>query len=273
MQGRFSAIPQEFSIFAFSKLLKMNIALIGYGKMGRMIEQIALERGHKIVCVVDIDNHDDIHSAAFRSADVAIEFTAPTSAYANVMDAFNEGVKVVSGSTGWMAQHGEEMKKLCADGDNTLFWSSNFSVGVAIFNALNVYLAKIMNNYPTYDVRIDETHHVHKLDAPSGTAITLAEGVVRNLDRKTSWTKGTLLAPDGTLSGTSRVEADKLAVNSIRRDEVPGIHSVVYNSEADCITITHDAHSRKGFALGAVLAAEYAATHKGFLTMHDLFSF
>ena len=165
----------------------MNIALIGYGKMGRMIEQIALERGHKIVCVVDIDNHNDINSDAFRSADVAIEFTAPTSAYQNVKDAFAQDVKVVSGSTGWMNEHGDEMKKLCEQGLHTLFWSSNFSVGVALFNALNTYLAKLMNKFPSYDVKIEETHHIHKLDAPSGTAITLAEGVIRNLDRKNGW--------------------------------------------------------------------------------------
>jgi 4-hydroxy-tetrahydrodipicolinate reductase len=251
----------------------MNIALIGYGKMGRMIEQIALERGHRIVCVVDIDNHGDISSEAFRSADVAIEFTAPSAAYANVKDAFAQGVKVVSGSTGWMDAHGDEMRRLCADGGNTLFWSSNFSVGVALFNALNVYLAKLMNGYPQYDVKLVETHHIHKLDAPSGTAITLAEDVVANLDRKTCWQKGLLTAPDGTVSGSGSVPADCLAVDSIRRDEVPGIHSIIYDSEADNITITHDAHSRKGFALGAVLAAEYTATHKGFLTMHDLFPF
>ena len=134
----------------------MNIALIGYGKMGRMIEQIALERGHKIVCVVDIDNHNDINSDAFRSADVAIEFTAPTSAYQNVKDAFAQDVKVVSGSTGWMNEHGDEMKKLCEQGLHTLFWSSNFSVGVALFNALNTYLAKLMNKFPSYDVKIEE---------------------------------------------------------------------------------------------------------------------
>lgn len=251
----------------------MNIALIGYGKMGRMIEQIALERGHKIVCVVDIDNHNDINSDAFRSADVAIEFTAPTSAYQNVKDAFAQDVKVVSGSTGWMNEHGDEMKKLCEQGLHTLFWSSNFSVGVALFNALNTYLAKLMNIFPSYDVKIEETHHIHKLDAPSGTAITLAEGVIRNLDRKNGWEKGVFTAPDGTVSGTDNVAPDIIPIDSIRRGEVPGIHSIIYDSDADNITITHDAHSRKGFALGAVLAAEYAANHEGFLTMHDLFPF
>ena len=238
-----------------------------------MIEQIALERGHKIVCVIDVDNRSDIGSGAFRSADVAIEFTSPVSAYQNVKDAFAQDVKVVSGSTGWMDGHGDEMRKLCEGGEHTLFWSSNFSVGVAIFNALNVYLARLMNDYPSYDVKIEETHHIHKLDAPSGTAITLAEGVVKNLDRKSGWEKGVFTAPDGTVSGTDNLAPDIVPVDSIRRGEVAGIHSIIYDSDADCITITHDAHSRKGFALGAVLAAEYAANHKGFLTMHDLFPF
>ena len=164
----------------------MKIALIGYGKMGRMIENVALARGHKIVSVIDIDNREDFDSDAFRSADVAIEFTSPASAYENCISAFKQNVKVVSGSTGWFSEHAEEMKRLCEEEFYTLFCSSNFSVGVAIFNALNRYLAKIMNNYPEYDVKMEETHHIHKLDAPSGTAIMLAEGITENLDRKTS---------------------------------------------------------------------------------------
>ena len=251
----------------------MKIALIGYGKMGKELEKVALSRGHEIVCIIDINNQEDFESEAFKSADVAIEFTNPTVAYSNYMKAFKAGVKLVSGSTGWMSEHGEEIKKLCTEGGKTLFWSSNFSLGVAIFSAVNKYLAKIMNAYPGYDGKIEEVHHVHKLDAPSGTAITLAEGIIANLDRKTEWVKGVLTAPDGTKSGTDNVAPNVIAVDSIREDEVPGIHSVIYDSEADCITIKHDAHSRKGFALGAVLAAEYAAKHEGFLTMQDLFHF
>ena len=251
----------------------MKIALIGYGKMGKMIEQIALSRGHEIVCKIDIDNQQDFESEAFKSADVAIEFTNPKAAYGNYMRAFAAGVKLVSGSTGWLEEHGEEVKKLCTTGGKTLFWSSNFSVGVAIFSAVNRYLAKIMNKFPEYDVKMVETHHIHKLDAPSGTAITLAEGILNELDRKDKWVKGTLQAPDGTVTGTEECAANELPVSSIRRDEVPGIHSITYNSEADQITITHDAHSRKGFALGAVLAAEYTATHEGFLGINDLFQF
>jgi 4-hydroxy-tetrahydrodipicolinate reductase len=251
----------------------MKIALIGYGKMGKMIEQIALSRGHEIVCKIDIDNQQDFESEAFKSADVAIEFTNPKAAYGNYMRAFAAGVKLVSGSTGWLEEHGEEVKKLCTTGGKTLFWSSNFSVGVAIFSAVNRYLAKIMNKFPEYDVKMVETHHIHKLDAPSGTAITLAEGILNELDRKDKWVKGTLQAPDGTVTGTEECASDELPVSSIRRDEVPGIHSITYDSEADQITITHDAHSRKGFALGAVLAAEYTATHEGFLGINDLFQF
>lgn len=251
----------------------MKIALIGYGKMGKMIEQIALARGHEIVSIIDIDNQEDFESEAFASADVAIEFTAPAAAYGNYLKAFAKNVKVVSGSTGWMDDHGDDVRRLCSEGGQTLFWASNFSIGVAIFSAVNRYLAKIMNGFPQYDVKMEETHHIHKLDAPSGTAITLAEDLVAYLDRKNEWVKGTLQAPDGTVSGSSECAPDQLAVSSIRRDEVPGIHSICYDSEADSITITHDAHSRKGFALGAVLAAEYTATHNGLLTTKDLFNF
>jgi len=166
------------------------------------------------------------------------------------------------------------VEQLCSKaGGNTLFWASNFSVGVAIFSAVNRYLARIMNNFPQYDVEMEEVHHVHKLDAPSGTAITLAEDIVDNLDRKGEWTKGTLVAPDGTVSGSKECRANAVRIDSVRRDEVPGIHSIKYDSEADSITITHSAHSRKGFALGAVLAAEYTRDHTGLLTIDDMFKF
>lgn len=228
----------------------MKIALIGYGKMGKEIEKVALNRGHEIVCIIGMNNQEDFESEAFRSADVAIEFTNPMVAYNNYIKTFNAGVKLVSGSTGWLEEHGEEIREMCAKGGKTLFWSSNFSLGVAIFSAVNKYLAKIMNQFPAYDVTMSETHHVHKLDAPSGTAITLAEGIVENIERKTT-----------------------IPIQSIREGEVFGIHSIRYDSEADSITITHDAKNRGGFALGAVLAAEYTATHEGYLGMSDLFAF
>ena len=253
--------------------IAMKIALIGYGKMGKEIEKIAVARGHEIVSIIDIDNQQDFESDAFKSADVAIEFTNPMVAYQNYMKAFSANVKLVSGSTGWLEEHGEEVKKLCTEGGKTLFWSSNFSLGVAIFSAVNKYLAGIMNNFPAYEVSMVETHHVHKLDAPSGTAITLAEGILDNLSRKNKWVMGTLTAPDGTISGTTECEANELPISSIREGEVPGIHAIRYDSEADSITITHDAKGRKGFALGAVLAAEYTASHEGFLGMNDLFQF
>ena len=238
----------------------MKIALIGYGKMGKMIEQIALDRGHEIVSVIDIDNQEDFESEAFASADVAIEFTAPQAAYGNYLKAFAKNVKVVSGSTGWMKEHGDDVRRMCSEGGQTLFWASNFSVGVAIFSAVNRYLARIMNQFPGYDVEMEETHHVHKLDHPSGTAITLADEIVKEIDRKEAWAEDT-------------TDPKLLRVDHIRRGEVPGIHTIRYDSEADIITISHSAHSRKGFALGAVLAAEYTAEHNGLLTISDMFKF
>ncbi len=258
----------------------MKIALIGYGKMGRMIEEVALQRGHEIVSIIDVDNQQDFDSDAFRSADVAIEFTMPTAAYGNYLRAWEQGVKVVSGSTGWMKDHGDEVRKACSEEGKTLFWASNFSIGVAIFSAVNRYLAKIMNQFPQYGVAMEETHHVHKLDHPSGTAITLAEDIVKEIDRIENW-KPTLNpsqregSDDASKPLTHLGEDGRgyLPIYSYREGEVPGIHSVRYDSEADCITITHDAHSRKGFALGAVLAAEYTKDHEGLLSIGDLFDF
>lgn len=229
--------------------------------MGKELEKTALARGHKIVCIIDVDNQDDFNSEAFRSADVAIEFTNPLVAYNNYIKTFDAGVKLVSGSTGWMEEHGDEIKRLCESEGKTLFWASNFSLGVAIFSTLNKYLAKIMNGFPAYDVSMSETHHIHKMDAPSGTAITLAEGVLENIERKTSWAKGEATA------------SCELPIESIREGEVFGIHTIRYDSEADSISITHDAKNRKGFALGAILAAEYTAGKQGFLGMSDLFPF
>ena len=212
----------------------MKIALIGYGKMGKMIEKIAKDRGHEIVSIIDIDNQQDFESEAFASADVAIEFTAPQAAYGNFLKAFAKNVKVVSGSTGWMKEHAEDVKKMCAEGGQTLFWASNFSVGVNIFFEMNKWLAEKMEQQPQYTPSITETHHIHKLDKPSGTAKTLAEGI-----RDT---------------GIPRYR--DIEIESIREGEVPGTHEVMWDSEEDTIVITHIAKGRRGFALGAVLAAE-----------------
>ena len=250
----------------------MNIALVGYGKMGKIIERIAISRGHKIVSIIDIDNQQDFESKEFKSADVAIEFSRPNVAIANIYKCFKAGVPVVCGTTGWTDSL-PEVKAEMQKADGTLFWSSNYSIGVNIFMAVNKYLAKIMNGFSGYDVKMSETHHIHKLDAPSGTAITLAEGIIENLDRKDKWVKGTLLAADGTLSGTEDCKPNELAVSSVREGEVPGLHTIVYESEADTIKIEHNAKSREGFALGAVLAAEFTAGKKGLLGMSDMLDF
>ena len=238
----------------------MKIALIGYGKMGKIIERIALERGHEIVSIIDVDNRQDFKSEAFKSADVAIEFTIPKVALDNYQQAFEAGVAVVSGTTGWADQQ-EKVKADVLKNGYTLFWSSNFSLGVNIFMAVNKYLAKIMNQFPEYNVEMTEVHHTQKQDAPSGTAITLAEGILDNIDRKTGWVK------------EIQQNDNELAIKSIREGQVPGIHTIRYESFADIIEITHDAKSREGFALGAVLAAEFTCGKKGFLGMDDMLKF
>lgn len=238
----------------------MKIALIGYGKMGREIEKIARERHHEIVSIIDLNNPEDFDSPAFLNADVAIEFTRPDTAYRNYQKCFERNVPVVAGTTGWL-QHLDEIKKACENGKQTFFYASNYSIGVNLFFALNKYLAKIMNRFPSYDVRMEEIHHIHKLDSPSGTGITLAEGILEDVDRKKTWKE----ALDGS--------PEELLIHSIREGEVPGIHEIIYESEADSIRIKHDAKSRAGFALGAVLAAEFTKGKKGFLTMNDMLNF
>ena len=248
----------------------MKIALIGYGKMGHIIEEIALSRGHEIVAIIDVNNQEDFDSEAFKSAEVAIEFTTPTAAFDNYCRAFAAGVKVVSGSTGWKEKHDAEVRRMCQEEGNTLFWASNFSLGVAIFGEVNKYLAKIMNKFAEYDVAMVETHHIHKLDAPSGTAITLGEQICENLDRKTGWVKGQVQNPDGSIDGSQEHDKNLLRIDAVREGEVPGIHTVTYDSPADLISITHSAYNRRGFALGAVLAAEFTANHSGLLGINDM---
>ncbi len=235
----------------------MRIALIGYGKMGHAIEEIALKRGHEIVCKIDFNNQEDFDSDEFRSADIAIEFTTPHTAYNNYIKAFEQNVPVVSGSTGWLDKM-DEIKNLCSSGKATFFYSSNFSIGVNIFFALNKYLAKLMNRFTEYDVEMTEIHHIHKLDHPSGTAISLAEGIIENLDRKDNWTEA--VAPT----------EQEIHIESEREGEVPGTHIIKYESSVDAITIGHEAFSREGLALGAVIAAEWMKGKKGFHTMNEI---
>lgn len=238
----------------------MKIALIGYGKMGKTIEQVALKRGHEIVCIIDKENQADFESAAFASADVAIEFTMPTAAIDNYRRAWRAGVPVVSGTTGWTAQLPDIQHEI-EQGGHTLFWTSNFSLGVNIFFELNRHLAHLMNRFPNYEPSMTEIHHTEKKDAPSGTAITLAEGIVDELDRKSAWVLG------------AKNSANELPIEAVRRGQVPGTHIVRYDSDADTITIAHEAKNREGFALGAIFAAEFVKGRKGFYTMHDLLNF
>lgn len=239
----------------------MKIALIGYGKMGHIIERIALERGHEIVSKVDVDNQEEFESEAFASADVAIEFTIPTKAVENYRKAWAVGVPVVSGTTGWNAVLPELKEEIVAKG-YTLFWASNFSLGVNLFFELNKRLAQMMNRYANYDVAMTEIHHTEKKDAPSGTAITLAEGVLENLDRKEEWV---------LVDSQESIDGGQLGIVALREGKVPGTHIVSYDSAVDTITIKHEAKSREGFALGAVVAAEFlVGKPAGFYSMSDL---
>ena len=237
----------------------MKIALIGYGKMGKTIERIAVTRGHKIVARVDPFNGEDFSAPGLATADIAIEFSRPETAFNNYLECFKLNLPVVSGTTGWLDKLGE-VKAMCEKGQ-TFFYASNFSIGVNILFVINEQLAKIMNKYPQYEVDITEVHHTHKLDAPSGTAITLAEGIFENLSRKTKWELD------------KQSSADAIAIKAIREGEVPGIHTVKYESEVDEITIHHSAKSRDGLALGAIIAAEFTQNKKGFLSMKDLLKF
>jgi 4-hydroxy-tetrahydrodipicolinate reductase len=238
----------------------MKIALIGYGKMGQAIEKIVLDRGHVLVSVIDVDDREKFDSQLFRSADVAIEFSTPEAAFDNIMACFAARVPVVVGTTGWLNRL-EEVRTLCLEEGQTLFYSPNYSIGVNLFFALNRYLATLMNGFPAYDARLLETHHRHKLDAPSGTALTLVGDMIERLDGKKQW----------TLRNTGN--SDDLPIEAIREGEVPGIHEVIYESDTDSIRIVHSAKSRAGFALGVALAAEFTVGKKGFLEMKDLLPF
>ena len=234
----------------------MRIALLGYGKMGQTIEKIAIERGHSISHAININNQQELAKVTASSTDVAIEFSEPTSAFSNVMHCLKSGVPVVCGTTGWLEKI-PEVEALCQQEKGAFFYASNFSIGVNIFFKLNQLLAGMMNDFPEYEVEMEEIHHIHKKDAPSGTAITLAEGLLAQLTRKKDW------ALD------ARPDAETLPIYSKRIGEVPGTHTVTFRSEVDDIEIKHTAHSRHGFALGAVKVAEWLPGKKGMLSMQD----
>lgn len=231
----------------------MKILLIGYGKMGKIIEGIAKNRGHEIAGIIDVD--DSLKDLSI-AVDVAIEFTQPEAVVSNLKTCIDKGIPVASGTTGWL-KHWQEVEDYCNQKNGAFFYASNYSLGVNLFFKLNEFLARVMNRYPQYNVSIDETHHTQKKDAPSGTAISLAEGVINNLSRKKEWKLG---KSDNT---------EVLPINSFRIDPAPGTHTVKYQSAIDDLEITHTAHSREGFALGAVLVAEWLAGKKGVFTMDD----
>ncbi|MBL7836694.1 MAG: 4-hydroxy-tetrahydrodipicolinate reductase [Bacteroidetes bacterium] len=238
----------------------MKIALIGYGKMGKMIEQVAIKRGHTIVARIDKDSGQSDWEE-LKKAHVAIEFSKPDTAVENIKKCFALNLPVVVGTTGWY-EHIEEIKQLCQSGHHTILPATNFSIGVNLFFHINKKLAQAMENLPEYDVLIEETHHTQKLDAPSGTAITIAQGILAEISRKSKW----------ALSADLKSEQD-LSITSHRIDDVPGTHMVRYTSDIDDIEIKHTAHNRSGFAIGAVVAAEWIKDKKGFFSMSDLIGF
>lgn len=235
----------------------MRIALIGYGKMGKAIEEIALKRGHEIMLKIDIDNSNQFTKENLSKADAAIEFSSPHSAFENVMKCLRFGVPVVCGSTGWLDKF-DEAVQYCKDNNGTFLYSSNYSIGVNIFFEINKQLAQLMAAHAEYDVRIIETHHTQKKDAPSGTAITIAEQVLEKISRKTKWVNHASTNPYD------------LEIISERIDPAPGTHEVKYTSPIDDIEIIHTAHNRQGFATGAVLAAEFIHHKKGVFSMKDV---
>ena len=235
----------------------MKIALIGYGKMGKAIEEIAVSKGHEIVLKIDLSNTSDFTKENIQKATVAIEFTGPHTAFENISTCIQWGVPVISGSTGWL-DHFEKAKKLCEEKKGCLIYASNFSIGVNLFFEINKQVAALMEPYAHYDVSMTEIHHTEKKDAPSGTAISLAEQILAQIGRKNKWVN------------EASNEASDLVIRSERIDPAPGTHSVTYDSPIDSIEITHTAHTRKGFASGAVLAAEFANQKIGTFTMKDV---
>jgi 4-hydroxy-tetrahydrodipicolinate reductase len=238
----------------------MKIALIGYGKMGKAIEQIALQKGHEIVLKIADDNLQDFTSVNIQKADVCIEFSTPHTAFENVKKCLEAKVPVVCGTTAWLQQL-DEAKKITIENNTAFLYASNFSIGVNLFFKINKYIANLMNGFEEYDVNMVEVHHTEKKDAPSGTAVTLAEGIIENSPLKKNWIN------------TETTNKNELQIISKRIDPAPGTHTINYNSAIDTITIEHTAHSRQGFAMGALVAAEFLVGKKGIFSMDDVLKF
>lgn len=247
----------------------MKIALLGYGKMGKMIEGIALDRNHEIVLKIDENNIHELTTENLKKADVAIEFSTPATVLDNIYKCIDAGVPLVIGTTGWYGQL-QAVKDACVAANSSIMYGSNFSVGVNIFFQISKFAARLMNNFSDqYDVCMEEIHHIHKLDSPSGTAITIAEDIIEEFKTKQQWV-------DVNEENSGDVELHKsenLVINSFREGEVPGTHVVLYDSEVDRIEMKHIAHGRQGFALGAVLAAEWLPSKKGFFSVKEMYDF
>jgi 4-hydroxy-tetrahydrodipicolinate reductase len=234
----------------------MKISLIGNGKMGKEVIKLAQERNHELVHIFDIDNKSDFTIENIQKADIIFEFTQPEVAFENISKCLDAGVPCISGTTGWLDKM-EIIQERCKNEDKTFFYASNFSIGVNVLFEINKVLAKMMNKYSNYEVSVDETHHIHKLDAPSGTAIQIANQILSNIERKKDWK-------------LDKANSDEILVKAFRENEVPGIHTVKYESEVDFIEIKHSSKNRRGLAFGAVLAAEFVQDKKGFFTMQNL---
>jgi len=234
----------------------MNILILGYGKMGKTIEGIAIKRNHTIVERIDVNNQDQLEWIRSEDVDVAIEFSQPDAAFRSISICLEKGIPVVSGTTGWLDRK-EDIERLCNEYNGTFLYASNFSIGVNVLFKVNKYLANIMNQYSDYNPSMTEIHHTEKKDAPSGTAITLADDIIENVDRVTSW------------ENRETTQTNILGIESERTGQVPGTHSIKYRSNIDEITLSHEAFGREGFAMGAVLVGEWIINKKGILTMED----
>src|SRR5690606_17965422 len=245
----------------------MKVVILGYGKMGQLIEKFAMKRGHEIFLIIDKDNRESISASDIAGADVAIDFSEPAAALDNIHLCFEANLPIVVGTTGWY-DHLDEIKSICEDENQTMLYGSNFSIGVNVFFHVNRLLAKAISPYKQYDVQVEEIHHIHKLDAPSGTAITIAEGIIDNNDVKKTWVNQVVGSEEEVVN-----KPNELLIESLRIEEVPGTHTVLYSSEVDQIEFKHTAHNRDGFALGAVVAAEWLYGKKGFYQVTEIFDF